>query len=181
MSTGKKVSLFVILSIILIIYFFGYNYDYNNNYWISITFLLLLLFSYIVLTSSIYEKIVGENPGSFFLYPWKKVKYVFLSAVLIVSLGVLVFSTLFLSLELAVQRKNKILSSSETSKMNGVISKVDSIPYKYGKVPVAYLNYKVENENFEFELRNENQKYKVNQNIQVKYSLKHPDMFEIIK
>ncbi|WP_312176075.1 hypothetical protein [Chryseobacterium sp.] len=181
MSTGKKISLFIIISIVLIIYFFGYNYDYNNSYWISMLFFVLILFSYVGLTLSTYEKVVGENPGKFFWYPWKKIKYVFLSGVMTVFSIILIFSTLSISLELAKQRKYKFLDSKETNKIIGFISKLDSIPQRYGKRPVAYLSYSVKEKKFEFELENQNSKYKLNQKIKIKYSLKHPDMFEILE
>lgn len=181
MSIGKKVSLFIIITIILIIYFFGYNYDYKSNYWISMLFFVLLLFSYVGLTMSTYEKIVGENPSSFLLYPWKKIKYIFLSGGLTVVLVVLIFSTLFISLELAKQRKMKFLNTPDTNNIEGIISRLDSIPQRYGKRPVAYLHYKINKEDFEFELNNENSKYTLNQKIALKYSLKHPDMFEILE
>lgn len=181
MSTGKKVSTTIIILIVTLIYFFGYNYEYNNSVGIPIILFLLLMFSYIGLTLSTYERIVGENPGNFFFQPWKKIKYVFLSAVSIVTLLVLLFATLIISFELSKQRKKRFLDSSETNKVVGIISRLDSIPLRYGKRPVAYLNYKIENKDFEFELRNENGMYKRNQKIKVKYSLVHPDMFEITK
>ncbi|SDH90371.1 hypothetical protein SAMN05421846_102458 [Chryseobacterium taeanense] len=181
MSIGKKISLFIIISIVLIIYFFGYNYDYGNSYWMSMLFFVLILFSYVGLTLSIYEKVAGENPGKFFWYPWKKIKYVFLSGFMTIFLIILIFGTLFISLELSKQRKYKFLDSKETDKITGFIAKLDSIPKRYGKRPVAYLNYSVKEKKFEFELENKNSKYKLNQKIKLKYSSKHPDMFEILE
>jgi hypothetical protein len=181
MSTGKKISTFIIFSIVLIIYFFGYNYDYKSSYIISVVFFLLLLFSYVGLTLSTYERIAGENPGSFFFNPWKKIRYIVLSSLLTITLVILIFSTIFISLELSKNRKNKFLNSSETKNIEGLISKTDSIPQRYGKRPVAYLNYKINDNDYDFELSNPDGKYKVKQKVKLKYSLEHPDMFEILE
>jgi|GEM_PF-4284927 len=180
MSTGKKISIFIILSIILIIYFFGYNYDYKS-YSISVIFILLLLFSYIGLTLPVYERIAGEDPGNFFFNPWKKIRYLILSSLFIITILILIFSTVFISLELSKKRKNHFLDSLQTKTIEGIISKTDSIPLRYSKKPVAYLHYKINDQEFEFELNNPDKKYIIKQKIKLKYSLEYPSMFKIIE
>lgn len=46
---------------------------------------------------------------------------------------------------------------------------------------LAILNYSVNDDNFEFQLDNKGNKYKMNQKLKVKYALEHPDMFEILE
>lgn len=181
MLTGKRISILVILSVIIIIYFFGYNVEYGSSIILYLAFPLLLMFSYIILTMSAFEKFIGENPGSFLVYPMKKIKYIVLTTIYVTIIIFLVFSTFLISLEFSENRKNNILNSSETRDIEGLIIKTDSILLKNGKKPVAYLNYKIDKKNYQFELSNQNKKYKLNQKIKLKYSLKHHDMFRIIE
>jgi hypothetical protein len=181
MLTGRRISILVILLIIIVLYFFGYNVEYGSSMILYLTLLLLLMFSYIVLTMSTFEKFIGENPKSFILYPMKKIKYIVLTTIYVIILIFLAFSTFLISLGFSENRKNNILNSSETRNIEGLIIKTDSILLKNGKKPVAYLNYKVDDKNYQFELSNQNKKYKLKQKIKLKYSLKHHDMFKIIK
>ncbi|MFZ4928330.1 hypothetical protein [Chryseobacterium sp. Mn2064] len=181
MSRGKKVSVFIILLIVIIIFFFGYNTDYEDRATSSFIIVLLLLFSYMGLTMSQAEKIIGKNPGKFLHFPLRKIRYIILSTLYTIIIIFLVATTFSLSLRLSKNRKNTILSSSETKNMTGFIIRTDSIKQRYGKKPVAYLNYRIDNKNYEFEFDNQNEKFKIHQKIKLKYSLEHPDMFEIIK
>lgn len=153
--------------------------EYGFSIILFFTVLLILLFSYILLTMDIFYKVVGENPGSFLLYPLRKTKYIILTALYIILLIAIIFSTIFFPLELSKARKHKFLNSSKTKEVEGIITKIDSIHLKNGKKAVAHLNYKIDDKNYEFELNNPNRKFKINQKL--KYSLKHHDMFKIIK
>lgn len=181
MSRGKKVSVFIILLIVIVIFFFGYNIHYEDRAISPVVIVLLLALSYMGLTMSLAEKIIGENPGKFLFFPLRKIRYITLSTLYTIILIFLVFITISLSLKLSINRKNTILSSSETKNMTGFIIRTDSIQQRYNKKPVAYLNYKIENKNYEFELENKNEKYKIHQKLKLKYSLEHPNMFEIIE
>ena len=58
---------------------------------------------------------------------------------------------------------------------------MDTIIGRGTRTPVAIINYFVNDKNFEFQLKNKSNKYKLHQKLKVKYSLEHPDMFEIIE
>ena len=58
---------------------------------------------------------------------------------------------------------------------------MDTIIGRGTRKPVAIINYFVNDKNFEFQLKNNDSKYKLHQKLKVKYSLEHPDMFEIVE
>lgn len=167
--------------IIVIIYFFGYNIKYNND---SIFFILIFLslgFSLIILFFPILEKIEGQNPGSFLLYPLKKIKYIILNIFCYSFLIGLMCFIFAISNFLSENRKYRFLNSSNVNITEGRINKIDTVMIRSGKKPVAYLNYKVAKKIYDFELLNKNRKYILNQKVKLKYSLEHPDMFEVLE
>ena len=82
---------------------------------------------------------------------------------------------------LSENRKYRFLNSSNVNITEGRINKIDTVMIRSGKKPVAYLNYKVAKKIYDFELLNKNRKYILNQKVKLKYSLEHPDMFEVLE
>ncbi len=164
----------------VLLYYFGYNFKYNN----SILFLsafFSLLFALVILFLPVFIKIDEKNPEKFMFNPFGRIKYIFLSGLCIIFLSVILFTLFSTTISFSENRRDKFLDTSKVNLVQGKISKMDTIIGRGTRKPVAIINYFVNDKNFEFQLKNKDSKYKLHQKLKVKYSLEHPDMFEIVE
>jgi len=172
MNLAKKISLLIIVVIEILLFYYGYNFDYEDSSLFSISF-FSLLFCLVILFVSKLEKIVKKKIG----IVWR-----FLMNILCISFLVLVFLFLFgFPIKMSEYRKHRILQSKEVSKTEAKIIKLDTLAGRGSSTPIAVMTYVVKKETYFFNLKNKNNQFSNNQKIELKYSLKHPDMFEILQ